>query len=75
VFTDLLEGVGVAKNSHHPDPLAIGTDPGRPIAETPLVLFKTFFADHKTAGTAPAEFLFLLAAVTDIVTGAPPAIP
>ena len=60
--------------SHHADPFAIRTDPGRAVTDPPLIFFKTFFADHKAAGTTPAELLFFFAAVADILTTPPPSI-
>jgi hypothetical protein len=50
--------------SGHPDPLAIGADPGGAIADSPGIFFKAVITDLKTAGTTPTELLFFLAAVT-----------
>ena len=47
-------------------PFAVGTDPGRAVADTPFIFFKTFRADFKAAGAAPAKGLFLLAAMAPV---------
>jgi hypothetical protein len=47
----------------HPDTFTIGADPGGAVAYPPLVFLKTVIADLKSAGTAPAEWLFFFAAV------------
>jgi hypothetical protein len=60
---------------HHADPFAIRADPGRAIADAPFVFFKTFLANHKAARTTPAEFLFLLAAMTDILAASSFSVP
>jgi hypothetical protein len=57
--------------SGHADPFTIRADPGRPIADPPLILFETVVTDLKTAGTAPAELLFLSAAMALIFTEFP----
>ena len=65
----------LGSGSHHPNALTVGANPGGAIADPPLVLFKAFLANLKTAGATPAEFLFLTAAVTLIFTKLSPAIP
>ncbi len=46
---------------HHTDTFTVRADPGRPVADPPLVFLKTFLADLKAAGTAPTEFLLFSA--------------
>jgi hypothetical protein len=51
--------------SHHSDTFTIRANPSWSIAHSPLIFFKTFFADHEPTGATPAERLFLFAAMTD----------
>jgi len=53
-------------HSHHTNTFTIRTNPGWPIADTPLIFLETFLTDHETTGTTPAKLFFLPAAVTDI---------
>ncbi len=48
-------------------PLTVRTYPGGTIADSPPVFRKTFRTDHKATVTAPAEWLFLLTTVADIL--------
>jgi len=59
---------------HHSDPLTIGTDPGRAVADTPLVFLKTGITYLETTGTTPTEDLFFFAAMTLVFADLSPAI-
>ena len=52
-------------NPHHP--LTIGADPGRTVAQSPLIFLKTLRADLKTARTVPAEWFLQLTTMTAIL--------
>ena len=49
---------------HHVHPFAIRTYPGGTIADAPLVLIETLWANFKPANTTPTKRFFLLAAMT-----------
>ena len=50
---------------HHPDPAAIGADPGWAVAQAPFVFLEALFANLKAAGAVPAEGELLLATMAD----------
>jgi len=52
--------------------LTVRTDPGWTVAHSPFVFFKTFRADLKSTAAAPAEWLFLFAAMAAIFFVVPP---
>lgn len=45
----------IGAGSHHPDPAAVRTDPGRTVGQPPFVFLKAVIADLETAGAVPAE--------------------
>jgi len=61
--------------SHHANTFTVRTDPGRAVANAPLVFLKALLAYLKTTGAAPAELFFFLAAVTAIFAKTSTAIP
>jgi|GEM_PF-6847766 hypothetical protein len=54
--------------SHHADTFTVGTNPGWTIAHTPYIVLEAGITYLKAAGTTPAEFFRLFAAMTDIFT-------
>jgi hypothetical protein len=63
-FADQIQGN--PQLLHHVDPFAIRADPGGAVGDTPFIFGKTFRADFKAAGAAPAEWFFLFTAMTGI---------
>lgn len=59
--------------SHHADPPAVGTNPGRPVADSPEILLETRIANLEAARAVPAEWQNLPATVTLKILLAPPA--
>lgn len=55
-----------ALHLHHANTFTVGAYPGGSVTDSPFILFKTVFADHKSTGTTPAKFLFLFTAMANI---------
>lgn len=60
---------------HHADALAVRTDPGRAIGNSPFVFLKTFLTDLETTWATPAKFFFLITAMTPIFAKLSEAVP
>ena len=51
--------------SHHANPTAVRTNPGRPIAEPPFIFLKAAVANLKPAKTIPTERQLFITAVAN----------
>ena len=59
------------QSSHHSNPAAVRTYPGRTITKTPAILFKTLITYLESAGTIPAKRQDLSTAMALIISPAP----